>query len=172
MGIANSTNDVQLWSAIPYAIATPAPSMFILFYLHLTSLLYFFLFYFIPFLLHVFCMASTLIQHIVAVAMMADRYKVSGIALLCIFPLSIIGCGVIGNIVSSEARFAMTCLIALGLYCAVPPILAWQSNNSAGHYKRAASTGLLVAIGSFGGFVACKCCCCFFNHNLRPFEHV
>ncbi|RQM07787.1 hypothetical protein DH86_00003053, partial [Scytalidium sp. 3C] len=40
---------------------------------------------------------------------------------------------------------------------AVPPVLVWNSNNSAGHYKRATTSALQLAIANSGGFVARSC---------------
>ncbi|KAM3508478.1 hypothetical protein MY11210_006719 [Beauveria gryllotalpidicola] len=53
-------------------------------------------------------------------------------------------------------RHASPChgLMALGMYCAVPPVLVWNANNSAGHYKRATTSGLQLAVANAGGFVA------------------
>jgi hypothetical protein len=41
-----------------------------------------------------------------------------------------------------------------GQYSTVPCILSWNSNNSAGHYKRATTSALQLAIANAGGFVA------------------
>jgi predicted sugar kinase len=48
----------------------------------------------------------------------------------------------------------MTFLMATGMYSTVPCILSWNSNNSAGHYKRATTSALQLAIANAGGFVA------------------
>ncbi|TQV99317.1 major facilitator superfamily transporter [Cordyceps javanica] len=113
IGIAGSANQVQLWSVIPFAIATPF-----------------------------------------TVALVSDRLKVRGIIILCVIPIAIVGYAVIANVKQPETRFAMTCLMALGMYCAVPPVLVWNANNSAGHYKRATTSGLQLAVANAGGFVA------------------
>ncbi|OAA66056.1 major facilitator superfamily transporter [Cordyceps fumosorosea ARSEF 2679] len=115
IGIASDANQVQLWSVIPFAVATPFT---------------------------------------VLVALLSDHLKVRGIIMLCVIPIAIAGYAVIANTKSPETRFAMTCLMALGMYCAVPPVLVWNSNNSAGHYKRATTSGLQLAIANAGGFVA------------------
>ncbi|OAA77961.1 major facilitator superfamily transporter [Akanthomyces lecanii RCEF 1005] len=115
MGIASNANQVQLWSVIPFAVATPFT---------------------------------------VLVALLSDRLKVRGIIILCVIPIAIVGYAVIANAKQPETRFAMTCLMALGMYCAVPPVLVWNANNSAGHYKRATTSGLQLAIANAGGFVA------------------
>lgn len=44
--------------------------------------------------------------------------------------------------------------MATGQYASVPCILVWMSNNSAGHYKRATTSALQLAIANCGGFVA------------------
>jgi predicted sugar kinase len=48
----------------------------------------------------------------------------------------------------------MTCLMAVGMYASVPCVLVWNSNNSAGHYKRATTSALQLAVANCGGFVA------------------
>lgn len=48
----------------------------------------------------------------------------------------------------------MTFLMATGLYASVPCVLVWNSNNSAGHYKRATTSAMQLAIANCGGFVA------------------
>jgi hypothetical protein len=76
--------------------------------------------------------------------------------MLIFLPLSIIGYAVIANIPESSAKvkYGMTFLMATGLYSVVPCVLVWNSNNSAGHYKRATTSALQLAIANSGGFVA------------------
>ncbi|EQB52328.1 major facilitator superfamily transporter [Colletotrichum gloeosporioides Cg-14] len=113
--IASNANQSQLWSVIPYAVATPVT---------------------------------------VVVAFLSDRLRVRGPLMLAVLPISIIGYAVIGNVTAPQTRFAMTCLMAIGMYSAVPCVLSWNSNNSAGHYKRATTSALQLAIANCGGFVA------------------
>ncbi|QKD62783.2 major facilitator superfamily domain-containing protein [Fusarium oxysporum Fo47] len=113
--IASSPNQAQLWSVIPYAVATPVT---------------------------------------VLVAFVSDRSKVRGLIILAVLPIAIIGYAVIANVQAANTRFAMTCLMALGMYASVPCILVWNSNNSAGHYKRATTSALQLAVANCGGFVA------------------
>ncbi|TVY60461.1 putative transporter [Fusarium oxysporum f. sp. cubense] len=115
--IASSPNQAQLWSVIPYAVATPVT---------------------------------------VLVAFVSDRSKVRGLIILAVLPIAIIGYAVIANVQAANTRFAMTCLMALGMYASVPCILVWNSNNSAGHYKRATTSALQLAVANCGGFVASK----------------
>lgn len=78
--------------------------------------------------------------------------------MLFTLPIAIVGYAVIANITSAHARFAMTCLMAIGLYSSVPPVLVWNSNNSSGHYKRATSSALQIGVANAGGFVASEFC--------------
>ncbi|CAI0641945.1 unnamed protein product [Colletotrichum noveboracense] len=79
--IASNANQSQLWSVIPYAVATPVT---------------------------------------VLVAFLSDRLRVRGPLMLAVLPISIIGYAVIGNVTAPQTRFAMTCLMAIGMYSAVP----------------------------------------------------
>lgn len=73
--------------------------------------------------------------------------------MLFTLPIAIIGYAVIGNVTDPHVKYGMTFLMATGLYCSVPPVLGWLSNNSAGHYKRATTSALQLAIANCGGFV-------------------
>ncbi|KIW32027.1 uncharacterized protein PV07_03606 [Cladophialophora immunda] len=92
----------------------------------------------------------------VVVAFASDRLKLRGIAMLVSLPLAIIGYAVIANVSEHDnhTKYGMTFLMATGLYASVPPVLVWNSNNSAGHYKRATTSGLQLAIANAGGFVS------------------
>ncbi|KAK2603821.1 hypothetical protein QQS21_004023 [Conoideocrella luteorostrata] len=113
--ITSSANQTQLWTVIPYAVATPIT---------------------------------------VVVAFLSDRLKLRGTLMLFILPIAIIGYAVIANTAGPSVRFAMTCLMAIGMYCSVPGVLVWNSNNSAGHFKRATTSALQLAVANCGGFVA------------------
>ncbi|EAQ83353.1 hypothetical protein CHGG_09757 [Chaetomium globosum CBS 148.51] len=115
MHITSSANETQLWSVIPYAVATPIT---------------------------------------VLIALLSDRLNLRGGLMLATLPIAIAGYAVIANVASAPARFAMTCLMAIGMYASVPCVLVWNSNNSAGHYKRATTSGLQLAVANCGGFVA------------------
>ena len=118
LNFASNPNQAQLWSVIPYAVATVVT---------------------------------------VFVAFLSDRLKLRGVIILFSLPLAIIGYAVISVSEKPKVKFGMTCLMAIGLYSSVPCILSWNSNNSAGHYKRATTSALQLAIANSGGFVACKC---------------
>ncbi|KAL6788522.1 major facilitator superfamily domain-containing protein [Trichoderma sp. SZMC 28012] len=113
--ITTNANKVQLWTVIPYAVATPTT---------------------------------------VFVALISDRIKLRGLPMLIMLPISIAGYATIAHVQSASVRFAMTCLMAMGMYSSVPCVLVWNANNSAGHYKRATTSALQLAVANCGGFVA------------------
>jgi hypothetical protein len=76
--------------------------------------------------------------------------------ILCVLPVSITGYATMANMSSATVRFGMTCLMAIGMYASVPCILVWNSNNSAGHYKRATTSALQLEVANSGGFVASR----------------
>ncbi|KAI1801804.1 MFS general substrate transporter [Daldinia bambusicola] len=114
-GLGYTADEAQLWSVIPYAVASVIT---------------------------------------VVTAFISDRFRVRGIVMLCSLPLAIIGYAVIANVDNVKVKYGMTFLMATGLYSSVPPVLGWLSNNSAGHYKRATTSALQLAIANCGGFVA------------------
>lgn len=74
--------------------------------------------------------------------------------MLFVLPIAIIGYAVIANVKDAHVKYGMTFMMATGLYSSVPPVLVWNSNNSAGHYKRATTSALQLGIANAGGFVA------------------
>ncbi|KAL3461752.1 major facilitator superfamily domain-containing protein [Aspergillus heterothallicus] len=90
----------------------------------------------------------------VVVAFLSDRLKLRGVIMLFTLPIAIAGYAAIGNISDAHIKYGMTFLMATGMYASVPCILVWNSNNSAGHYKRATTSGMQLAIANCGGFVA------------------
>jgi hypothetical protein len=112
-----TANEAQLWSVIPYAVASVVT---------------------------------------VIVSIISDRLKLRGVVMLFVLLPAIIGYAVIANIsvAHPKVKYGMTFLMATGMYASVPCVLVWNSNNSAGHYKRATTTALQLAIANSGGFVA------------------
>ncbi|OBT70799.1 hypothetical protein VF21_10053 [Pseudogymnoascus sp. 05NY08] len=90
----------------------------------------------------------------VGIAFLSDHLRLRGPIMLASLPLAIIGYAVIANVDSNRVKYGMTFLMATGLYASVPCILGWISNNSAGHYMRATTTGAQLAIANCGGFIA------------------
>lgn len=76
--------------------------------------------------------------------------------MLFVLPIAIVGYAVIANVDNPHVKYGMTFLMATGMYASVPCILVWNSNNSAGHYKRATTSAMQLAIANCGGFVASK----------------
>ena len=76
--------------------------------------------------------------------------------MLFTLPIAIVGYAVIANVRTSQVKYGMTFLMATGMYGSIPCILVWNSNNSAGHYKRATTSAMQLAIANCGGFVASK----------------
>jgi hypothetical protein len=74
--------------------------------------------------------------------------------MLFTLPIAIIGYAVISVSKNPKVQYGMTFMMATGLYASVPCVLVWNSNNSAGHYKRATTSALQLAIANSGGFVA------------------
>ena len=90
----------------------------------------------------------------VCVALLSDRLALRGPVMLCTLPIAILGYGVISQSSNPKVQYGMTFLMATGMYATVPCILSWNSNNSAGHYKRATTSAVQLAIANAGGFVA------------------
>lgn len=103
----------------------------------------------------------------VVVAFVSDRLKLRGVVMLFTLPVAIVGYAAIANIKNAKVQYGMTFLMATGMYASVPCILVWMSNNSAGHYKRATTSAMQLAIANCGGFVAT------FNYPARdkPLYH-
>lgn len=95
----------------------------------------------------------------VIVSFVSDRLNLRGIVMLVTLPLAIMGYAAIANVGEhdNQVKYGMTFLMAIGLYASVPPVLVWNSNNSAGHYKRATTSGVQLMIANCGGFICCKC---------------
>ncbi|PMD19601.1 putative MFS transporter [Hyaloscypha hepaticicola] len=125
-----TANEAQLWSVIPYAVASVVT---------------------------------------VIVSIISDRLKLRGVVMLFVLLPAIIGYAVIANISVShpKVKYGMTFLMATGMYASVPCVLVWNSNNSAGHYKRATTTALQLAIANSGGFVATF----IYPNNDKPQYH-
>ncbi|KAK3376531.1 major facilitator superfamily domain-containing protein [Lasiosphaeria ovina] len=90
-----------------------------------------------------------------AVAFLSDRLKLRGTVMLGTMPVAIVGYAVIANVPNyPRVKYGMTFLMATGIYSSVPPVLAWLSNNSAGHYKRATAAALQLAVANCGGILS------------------
>ncbi|KAH9951706.1 MFS general substrate transporter [Amylocystis lapponica] len=90
----------------------------------------------------------------VLVAYISDRVKWRGPFILMFLPLTIAGYILIIAAKTNTQRYAAVFLIALGVYPCGPCILSILPNNSAGHYKKATTVALQLAISNCGGFIA------------------
>lgn len=90
----------------------------------------------------------------VVVSFVSDRLRLRGVIMLFTLPVAIVGYAAIANVQSSKVKYGMTFLMATGMYGSVPCILVWNSNNSAGHYKRATTSAMQLTIANCGGFVS------------------
>jgi len=90
----------------------------------------------------------------IIVAIISDKTALRGVIMLFTLPIAIIGYGVISTSTNAKVQYGMTFMMATGMYASVPCVLSWNSNNSAGHYKRATTAALQLAIANCGGIVA------------------
>ncbi|KAE8387363.1 major facilitator superfamily domain-containing protein [Aspergillus alliaceus] len=91
---------------------------------------------------------------VLLVAFISDCLHLRGTIMLFTLPIAIVGYGAIANLQSAKVKYGMTFLMATGMYSSVPCILVWNSNNSAGHYKRATTSAMQLTIANCGGFLA------------------
>ncbi|KAF9462632.1 MFS general substrate transporter [Collybia nuda] len=94
----------------------------------------------------------------VIVAILSDRLKWRGPFILICLPLTIIG-NFVRYIIAITAqtngtRYIAVFFMAAGVYPSGPCILSILPNNSSGHYKKATTTALQLAIANTGGFIA------------------
>ncbi|KDQ64484.1 hypothetical protein JAAARDRAFT_683874 [Jaapia argillacea MUCL 33604] len=90
----------------------------------------------------------------VVVAYLSDRLKWRGPLILICLPLAIIGYIVAITTKTNTGRYAAVFLMAAGVYPSGPCILTILPNNSSGHYKKATTTALQLAVANTGGFIA------------------
>ncbi|KAJ4478051.1 MFS transporter [Lentinula aciculospora] len=90
----------------------------------------------------------------VIVAFLSDRLQWRGPFILICLPVAIVGYIVAITAETNTGRYAAVFLMATGVYSSGPSILSILPNNSNGHYKRATTTALQLAVANCGGFVA------------------
>ncbi|KAF8165361.1 MFS general substrate transporter [Crassisporium funariophilum] len=90
----------------------------------------------------------------VVVAFLSDRLKWRGPFILICLPFAIIGYILAIVAENNRTRYIAVFFMAAGVYPSGPSILSILPNNSSGHYKRATTTALQLAIANAGGFVA------------------
>lgn len=90
----------------------------------------------------------------VIVAILADRLKWRGPFILIFLPLAIIGYIIVIAAKANSTRYIAVFFMAVGVYPTVPCVLSILPNNTSGHYKKATTTALQLAIANASGFVA------------------
>ncbi|KAF9534345.1 MFS transporter [Crepidotus variabilis] len=90
----------------------------------------------------------------VLVAFLSDKLRWRGPFVLICLPIAIVGYILAIVAKTNNIRYLAVFLMAAGVYPAGPCILSILPNNSAGHYKKATTTGLQLAIANSGGFLA------------------
>ncbi|KAF5363674.1 hypothetical protein D9756_000641 [Leucocoprinus leucothites] len=91
---------------------------------------------------------------VVVVAYLADLLKWRGPFILICLPLAIIGYIIAVVATDNTTRYIAVFFMAAGVYPSGPCILSILPNNSRGHYKRATTTALQLAIANMAGFPA------------------
>ncbi|KAL0949960.1 hypothetical protein HGRIS_009980 [Hohenbuehelia grisea] len=86
----------------------------------------------------------------VVVAVLSDRLKWRGPFILICLPLAIVGYIIAITAQTNTGRYAAVFLMAAGVYPSGPCILSILPNNSSGHYKKATTTALQLAIANTG----------------------
>ncbi|KAH9853629.1 MFS general substrate transporter [Lenzites betulinus] len=90
----------------------------------------------------------------VIVAVASDRLKWRGPFILLFLPISMAGYILAIAAKTNGQRYAAVFLMATGIYPCGPCILSILPNNSAGHYKKATTVALQLALANCGGFIA------------------
>ncbi|CAO1637823.1 unnamed protein product [Sympodiomycopsis kandeliae] len=91
---------------------------------------------------------------VIVVAYFADRYRIRHPFILAFLPISIIGYIMLIASTNNQVRYGAVFLVALGVYPSVPCLLSILPNNFAGHYKKATSVAVQLAVANCAGFVA------------------
>ncbi|KAI0638046.1 MFS general substrate transporter [Trametes polyzona] len=90
----------------------------------------------------------------VIVAIASDRLRWRGPFILMFLPISMAGYILAIAAQTNAQRYVAVFLMAAGIYPCGPCILSILPNNSAGHYKKATTVALQLALANCGGFVA------------------
>jgi MFS family permease len=90
----------------------------------------------------------------VIVAYYSDKMKTRGPFILASIPFAILGYILAIAAKTNSVRYIAVFFMASGTYPAGPCLLSILPNNSSGHYKRATTTALQIALANCGGFIA------------------
>ncbi|RDX55469.1 MFS general substrate transporter [Lentinus brumalis] len=90
----------------------------------------------------------------VVVAILSDKLRWRGPFILIFLPISMAGYILAIAAKTNTQRYAAVFLMASGIYPCGPCILSILPNNNAGHYKKATTVALQLALSNCGGFIA------------------
>ncbi|KAK9465471.1 major facilitator superfamily domain-containing protein [Lipomyces arxii] len=86
---------------------------------------------------------------------MSDRIKHRGLMLLSLYPIGIVGFGLLIGVHSPVGvRYFAVYLAMIPAFTAASTIMAWAIDNSAGPTVRAVSSAIMAGVGNFGGIIA------------------
>ncbi|VUC26109.1 unnamed protein product [Clonostachys rosea] len=89
-----------------------------------------------------------------AVAWLSDRHQLRGLYQVIFSTICILGYGISLAPVSSEAHYAATFIISLGLFVAVGLPLAWLPSNNPRYGKRTTASAIQITICNCSGILA------------------
>ncbi|KAH0443048.1 major facilitator superfamily transporter [Colletotrichum camelliae] len=82
---------------------------------------------------------------------LGDRFMVRGPIIIGDMVVAIIGTALVGFHDDVAVRYTGVFLLTAGSFSSIPVVMAYQANNIRGQWKRAFSSGLVVAFGGVGG---------------------
>jgi len=87
-------------------------------------------------------------------AYFSDRYNQRAIPVILISILSVVGFGMYLGTSNKWVAYGSMYLSVPGIYAAIAPLIAWMSNNSEPHYRRATSIAIGFVATNSGGILS------------------
>jgi hypothetical protein len=84
-------------------------------------------------------------------AWLSDKYKIRGPVVCALCLVSLIGLPIMGFVNNPWGQYVGVFITISGTNSCIPAIMAYQSNNIRGQWRRAFSSASLTAIGGIGG---------------------
>lgn len=125
---------------------------------------------FIPTIINELGYASTTAQllsippYVLAVAVtlvlgtLSDKHQIRGPFIIGCAVFGIAGFSILYASSTAALSYSGTMLAASGVFPTVPISLAWNGGNSGGETKRGVAIGLMIGVGTFGGYEAMTDC--------------
>ncbi|KAI8313858.1 putative transporter [Colletotrichum sp. SAR11_59] len=82
---------------------------------------------------------------------LGDHFMVRGPIIIGDMVVAIVGTALVGFHNDVAVRYTGVFLLTAGSFSSIPVVMAYQANNIGGQWKRAFSSGLVVAFGGVGG---------------------